>query len=205
MATPEPRRLVLASGSATRRALLANAGIEIEVSAADVDEAAIRDSILAESPNIDRRKISEALAVAKAEAVSRQQPDALVIGADQILTLDTRVFEKPRSIDDARDHLRALRGRTHHLLSSTAIAEAGRILWLDTQSAALTLRAFSEDALDAYLAKAGDDVLWSVGAYQIEGSALQLFDAIDGDYTTILGLPMMPLLAELRRLGALLS
>jgi septum formation protein len=191
--------LVLASGSTTRRALLEATGIAVRIRAADVDEAAIRDRLFAADTAVSHESVAQTLADEKAKAVSALEPGALVIGADQVLSCDGRLFEKPKSMDDAREHLLALRGRTHALHSATALAENGRIVWRDVTTARLTMRAFSETALDAYLTRVGDVVLTSVGAYQIEGPAVQLFEAIDGDHTTILGLPLLPLLGELRR------
>jgi septum formation protein len=192
-------RLVLASGSATRRGLLKAAAVDVAVHPADVDEAAIRDSLLASRENVSHESIAQVLADEKAKAVSNAESGALVIGADQVLSFEGRLFEKPKSLADAREHLLALRGQTHHLHSATALAENGNVVWQDVTTARLTMRNFSEAALDAYLARVGDVVLTSVGAYQIEGPAVQLFDSIDGDHSTILGLPLLPLLKELRR------
>jgi septum formation protein len=201
--TADKPRLVLASGSATRRALLASAGVDFEVRAADVDEAAIRDRLLAAVPAVSHEEIALTLAEQKALAVSMQDPGALVIGADQVLSFEGVVFEKPKSIAEARDGLRALRGKTHALHSATALAANGVVLWKDVETAHLTMRAFSEAALDSYLARAGGVVLTSVGAYQIEGPAVQLFENVEGDHSTILGLPLLPVLHELRRRGML--
>lgn len=191
-------RLVLASGSATRRALLEAAGVDVVVCPADVDEADIRDRLLAADASVSHESVALALAGEKAKAVSVSDPQALVIGADQVLSFEGRLFEKPKSVREARDCLLALRGKTHALHSAAALAGNGAILWHDVATARLTMRDFSEAALDAYLARVGDVVLTSVGAYQIEGPAVQLFEAIDGDHTTILGLSLMPLLKELR-------
>lgn len=200
---PDTPRLVLASGSTTRRALLASAGLEFEVRAADVDEAALRDRLLAASPSVSHEEVALALAEEKAKAVSTAIPDAIVIGADQVLSFEGRLFEKPKSIPEARDCLRALRGKTHALHSATALAANGAVLWKDVEAAHLTMRAFSDAALESYLARAGDVVLTSVGAYQIEGPAVQLFESVEGDHSTILGLPLLPVLHELRRRGVL--
>jgi len=199
MSWPDAERLILASGSTTRRDLLTSAGIAIEVVPAKVDEPALRQAILEGQVDVARQDISQALASAKAVAVSASRPEALVIGADQILTFGQEVLEKPASIADARACLAKLRGQTHQLHSSMALARAGAVIWTHTSTATLTMRDFSDARLEAYLEEAGDEVLTSVGAYQIEGPAIQLFEQIDGDYTTILGLPLLPLLAELRR------
>jgi len=198
-------RLVLASGSTTRRALLESAGIAFEVRPADVDEAALRDAQLAADERVSHESVALALAEAKARAVSRDVPDALVIGADQVLSFEGRLFEKPKSSSEARTQLLSLRGKTHALHSATVLAEGGEIAWRNVETAILSLRDFSERALDAYLERAGDTVLTSVGAYRIEGPAVQLFEEIDGDHATILGLPLLPLLKELRRRAMLVS
>jgi septum formation protein len=198
------RRIILASGSRIRRQLLANAGLTaLEVIPADIDEAEIRAGLLAESDCIEPDMVAGVLARAKAEAVSLANRDALVIGADQVLALGSRLFEKPSDIAQARDHLTRLRGRTHELYSAVVIAEAGEAVWGMVEGARLTMRAFSDDFLDAYLARAGDAPLTSVGAYELEGLGMQLFDRIEGDYFTILGLPLLPLLNELRAREAL--
>lgn len=191
-------RFVLASGSPTRRALLEAAGLTFDVVPAHVDETAIRDNRLEQNPSIDRVKIAEALAIAKAEHVSQSRPSQLTVGADQILTLGDRIFEKPTSMEAARLQLMELRGRTHQLHATTAIAVDGTSIWHHTSTAVLTMRNFSPSALDAYLEAAGEVVMTSVGGYQIEGPAIQLFEKITGDYTTILGLPILPLLEQLR-------
>ncbi|HEX2840670.1 Maf family protein [Hyphomicrobium sp.] len=197
--TNEGGRLILASGSATRRALLEAAGIAIWIYPADVDEAAIRDALLTENSHVSHESIAQTLADEKAKAVSALEPGAVVIGADQVLSFEGRLFEKPKSLSEARDCLLALRGKTHALHSAVALSKNGNVEWRNVETARLTMRNFSETALDRYLDHAGDEVLSSVGAYQIEGPAVQLFEAIDGDHATILGLPLLPLLAELRR------
>lgn len=196
-------RLLLASGSATRRAMLDAAGIDVDVSPADVDEAAIRDGLLAENPTTPHARIALTLAEEKAKTVSAENTDRLVIGADQVLSFEGRLFEKPKDKDAARDALCALRGKTHTLHSAVALAENGETVWHDVAEAHLTMRAFSDAALESYLARAGDAVLTSVGAYQIEGPAIQLFAAVEGDHATILGMPLVPLVTELLRRGVL--
>ena len=135
--------------------------------------------------------------------MSRRIPDAVVIGADQVLALDEELFDKPPDVAAARAQLLRLRGTTHRLLTAVALAQEGRTVWQCMETATLTLRSFSPMALDRYLAVAGDRVTRSVGAYEIEGPAIQLFERIEGDYFTILGLPLLPLLAELRARGAI--
>ncbi len=151
------------------------------------------------------REIAERLADAKAVVVSARHPGAFVIGGDQVLSFEGRLLEKARSMDEARAVLGALRGKTHTLYSCASLAKDGETLWRHVDAAHLTMRAFSDAALDAYLAKVGDVVLTSVGAYQIEGPAIQLFETVDGEHATILGLPLLPLLAELRRQKVLMS
>jgi septum formation protein len=190
--------LILASGSRTRREMLQAAGLAFTVVPADIDEAALRAHLLSSKPGITPAGIAEELARAKAETVSRDHPHALVIGCDQVLAFDGTIFEKPRDMSDARDCLMKLRGAEHELHSAAALAVNGVVSWSHTDTARLTMRAFSPAAVDEYLARDGVDVCRSVGAYQIEGHAIQLFDKVDGDYFTILGVPLLPLLAELR-------
>lgn len=179
--------------------MLAAASVDVEIRPAEIDEDAIRGRMLAADPNVSHESIASTLAVEKAQAVSQNAPGAIVIGADQVLSFDGQMLNKPVSIAEARAQLLALRGKAHALHSAVALAQNGTVLWRHTATARLTLRAFSETALEAYLARAGESVTTSVGAYQIEGPAIQLFEAIEGDHTTILGMPLLPLLAELRR------
>jgi septum formation protein len=199
----ERAELVLASGSAARRAMLEAAGLDFLVDPADVDEAAIRDRVIASGGS--HSAVAERLADAKASVVSVRHPDALVIGGDQVLSFDGRLLEKAASMREARDVLAALRGKTHTLYSCASLARDGETLWRHVDAAHLTMRAFSDAALDAYLEKAGNVVLTSVGCYQIEGPAIQLFEAVDGEHATILGLPLLPLLGELHRRKVLVS
>ena len=194
----ETPRLVLASGSETRRAMLEAAGVAFEAIPADVDERGIRDGLLAANPELPRSRVAEALARAKAEKVSTDHPDALVIGSDQILALGAEILDKPATLAEARNSLVKLRGTGHALHSSVALAQNGKCTWVATQSAELFMRSFSDTALDAYLARVGSSILGSVGAYQIEGPAIQLFERVKGCHFTILGMPLLPLLAELR-------
>lgn len=196
----EPARpLVLASASAARRALLRAAGLEFTVVPSAVDESVLKQQRVETSP----AGLAATLAAAKARDVAAKIPDALVIGADQVLDLDGRTFDKPSSRDEARDHLKMLRGRTHVLHAAVALVRSDDIVWEYVGTARLTMRSFSDVFLEEYLDKAGDNVLASVGAYQLEDLGIQLFEAIDGDHATILGLPMLPLLSELRRMGAI--
>ena len=193
--------VILASGSRTRRAVLEAAGLEFEVVPSGVDERAIREALLADDGPIDPADLAEMLARAKAEEVSRRNPDALVIGADQVLALEGEVLVKAADFDAAREILLRLRGRTHQLHSAVAFAEHGDATWTFVDTAHMTMRRFSIEFLGHYLARVGALALDSVGAYQIEGLGIQLFERIDGDYFTILGVPLPPLLAELRSRG----
>jgi len=193
--------LILASGSETRRAMLQQAGLGFEIVTKNVDEAAIRDALRAEGASAG--EVAIALAELKAQRVSQSSEDALVIGCDQMLDCNGVWFEKPMDRDHARGHLQALSGRNHHLHSGVVICQQGRRIWHHLDKAVLTVRPLSVDFIEAYLDEAGDSILTSVGAYQLEGRGAQLFSKIQGDFFTILGLPLLPLLAYLRDLGEL--
>jgi septum formation protein len=199
MAELRGRELVLASASPFRRRMLEAAGLSFRTMPADVDEADIRQRLATSDPV----RIAETLAQAKAASVSAPQPHALVIGADQVLAFDNQVFGKAKDVHEARAHLRQLRGQTHELHSAVALAEAGKILWSHTETARLGMRAFSDAFLDRYLAEMGPRACQTVGAYEIEGRGIQLFERIEGDTFTIIGLPLLALLAELRARGAI--
>ncbi|WP_086997425.1 Maf-like protein [Rhizobium sullae] len=194
-------KLILASSSPFRRMLLANAGLEFEAHAAKIDERAIEAPLEREGASPDT--VASVLARAKAEEVSSRFPDSLVIGSDQTMSLRDHVFHKPHDMADAANHLRVLSGQTHRLNSAIAIIGNGALLWEHVSHASLTMRVLSADFISRHLARVGDKALGSVGAYQLEGEGIQLFDRIDGDYFTILGLPMLPLLQKLRELGAI--
>jgi septum formation protein len=191
--------LVLASKSESRRALLQGAGIPIEVLAADIDERGIE----ADAKLADPGAVAALLAREKAIAVSVQQPARLVIGADQTLALGQRRFSKPADRTAAREQLKALRGQLHALHSAVTIVRDRKPVFEHCAVARLTMRAFSDGFLESYLDAAGDAVTASVGAYQVEGLGVQLFERIEGDHSTILGLPLLPVLAALRRAGVL--
>lgn len=193
-------RLILASTSAARRAMLTGAGVIFEAVAPGVDEAAAKDQLLAKDAS--PQKVAEMLAAMKAVEVSERE-DALVIGADQTLDLEGELIGKARDVEAARYRLYQLRGRSHRLHSAVVVAQAGQPLWRTTDTATLEMRVFSEDFLDSYLARNGERVLGSVGCYQLEGEGAQLFDSVQGDYFTILGMPLLPLLDFLRREGVL--
>jgi len=194
--------LILASTSAARIGLLRQAGLDFEAVGADVDERALEAPLLAggASPS----DVALALAEAKALAVSARFPEALVIGGDQVLDLDGERFVKPDGREAAKRQLGKLAGRTHRLRSGIALAEGNSIVWRHLSTAALSMRPLDEAALDRYLDRAGAAVTRSVGAYQLEGVGIQLFETIEGDYFTILGLPLLPLLAALRARGFVL-
>lgn len=191
--------IVLASSSPFRRMLMENAGLIFDARAADIDERAIEAGLGDSSPD----EIAAALALAKAEDVSRHVPGALVIGSDQTMSLGARVYHKPKSLAEARENLLSLSGKTHRLNSAVALVRDGQIVWRHVAHADLTVRTLSEDFVDRYLASVGSKAFSSVGAYQLEGKGIQLFSAIEGDYFTILGLPMLLLLAKLREIGAI--
>ena len=197
-ATASVHEIVLASGSRARRELLAAAGVPFTVQAADVDEPAIRARMYGADPGIDPKKVAAALAAAKAEDVSGKIAGSLIIGADQVLALGGELLSKAPSIEEARSALRRLRGRTHELHSAVAFAERGKVTWAHVATARLTMRDFSDAFLEDYLTRAGDRVSQTVGAYELEGLGVQLFDKIEGDYFTVLGLPLLQVLAELR-------
>ena len=190
--------LVLASRSPARARLLAEAGIDVGVDAAAVDETELK--VLALARGDDPRRIALDLAEAKALAVSARR-DGLVIGADQTLELDGRLFDKPPSLDAARDQLTALRGREHRLHAAVAVVRGPTVLWRTVKTVSLWMRPVSDAFLDHYLAAEGAALLGCVGAYRLEALGVQLFDRIEGDYFTVLGLPLLPLLAFLREQG----
>ncbi|MDP1630121.1 MAG: Maf family protein [Caulobacter sp.] len=193
--------VILASKSQARTAVLRAAGVSFETVVAGVDEDAVKAGLLAEGQG--PREIADALAELKAIRISRTRPGTLVIGADQTLDLDGQLFDKAQTIAEARDRLRLLRGKTHKLHSAVVVARDGEAIWREVPAARLTMRPFSDAFLDAFLARAGDELLGSVGCYRLEDDGVQLFSRIDGDYFTILGLPLMGLLDLLRRHGAL--
>ena len=178
-----------------------NAGLVFQTSAASIDERAIDQKL--EAAGATPQEVALALARAKALDVSHHYPEAFVIGSDQTMSLGERVYHKPSSRAEAREAILSLSDRTHHLNSGVVIARDGEVLWETVSRAALTVRPLTEAFVDRYLDMAGDAVLGSVGGYQLEGQGIQLFSAIDGDYFTILGLPMSPVLNALRELGAI--
>lgn len=187
--------LILASQSSARKMLLANAGLEFWAVTADIDERGIQAASALSSP----REIALLLAREKAKAVSARHPGSYVIGADQTLALGSRLFNKPSGRDQALAQLRDLAGNSHELNSAVAVAHDGKIVFENVSIARMTMRGMTDAELSAYLDAAGDAVTTSVGAYQLEGLGVHLFERIEGDHFTILGLPLLPLLAFLRR------
>lgn len=196
-------QVILASGSRARAQVLAAAGVSFEIAIAGVDETAVKAGLLAQGAG--PREVADALAELKAVRVSRKHPGALVIGADQTLDLAGALFDKAETLAEARERLSTLRGKTHKLHSAVVAAIDGQAIWREVPAAKLTMRPFTDAFLDAFLARGGEGLLGSVGCYRLEDDGVQLFSRIDGDYFTILGLPLMGLLDLLRRHGALQS
>lgn len=194
-----PNRLVLASQSRIRRTLMENAGLVFETASPDIDERQVENDMMAS----DRTPPDLALKLAEAKAldVSRRLGGATVIGCDQVLSLDGMIFHKPADMGEARNHLLSMSGKVHHLNCGVVIAKDDTIVWRHVSIARLTARPLSDAFIARHLARVGPSVLASVGAYQLEGEGVQLFERIDGDYFTVLGLPLLPLLAQLRTLG----
>ncbi|SEB59704.1 septum formation protein [Nitratireductor aquibiodomus] len=193
--------IVLASGSAFRQKMLRDAGVVFRVERSEIDERAVEKTL--EGSGADPETLAQVLAEAKAVDVSEREQGALVIGADQTLSLDDEVFHKPADMEGARRHLLKLSGRTHQLNSAVVIARDGEVVWSHVGVARLSMRDLDPAFIGRHLSNVGEKALASVGAYQIEGEGIQLFEKIEGDTFTIVGLPLLPLLAELRRLGAI--
>lgn len=196
---PGEPRLVLASGSASRARLLGDAGVPAEIVPPSIDEDRVKRELRA--GGIDGRVLAERLAEAKARSIDR--PGRLVLGADQVLILGARVFDKPTDRAAAGEQLSALAGRTHRLVSAACIVENGSPVWRHTEEARLTMRAFGAGFREDYLDRIGDTALDGPGAYRVEGLGIQLFEAIEGAHATILGLPLLALMAYLRRRKAI--
>jgi septum formation protein len=200
MAEAENGGLLLASASPFRRRLLEAAGVAFRVAPAHVDEAAIKRNLV---PGVGPAAVADAVAGAKAEAVSARFPADLVVGADQVLALGETLLSKPGDLARARAQLKQLRGKTHRQFAAVVLAHGGQVMWRAGDSATLTMRDFSDAFLEAYLARCGAILGQIVGAYEIEGVGIQLFECVEGDYFTIIGLPLVPLLAELRARGVI--
>jgi septum formation protein len=190
---PSPS-LILASASPSRRQLLANAGLVFTIEPSGIDEDEVKRSL---GSRAAPQELASTLAEMKAVKVSARYPEAMVVGADSTLACNGRMFDKPPDLAGARKQLQTLRGQSHELFSSVVVARGGARLWHWSERARLTMRQLNDGFIDAYLARAGEDVLTSVGAYQLEGLGAHLFNRVDGDYFTILGLPLLPLLSFL--------
>ncbi len=189
------QKFILASGSAARQSMLKDAGLSFDVHPADIDERQISDNLL--STNARASDIALKLAEEKAIAVSKQKPDQIVIGSDQVLELDGTILNKAASKDDALNKLKTMRGKTHCLISAVAVVKGGTVLWSTTDQVSLYMRDLSDDDLVRYADRAGDALTSCVGAYQIEGLGAWLFSKVEGDYFTIMGMPLLPLLGYL--------
>jgi len=196
-----PQKLVLASGSGIRRQMLENAGVSFEVSLPRVDEDAVRQSLLAEGASA--RDIADALAELKARKVSTRMPGALVLGCDQVLSFDGKIMAKPTSREQAEQQLRQLRGAGHQLLSAAVICEDGQPIWRFVGTVRLQMRDFSDSYLTTYLDRNWPDISNSVGGYKLETEGVRLFNRVDGDYFTVLGMPLLELLSYLTLRGDL--
>ena len=193
------RKLVLASSSPTRARLLHDAGVPVEAVRPDIDEEAVKRGFRADG--IDGVALAERLAEEKARSV--RQPGRLVLGADQVLLLGSRVFDKPADRDEAAAQLAALAGRPHRLVSAASVVEDDAAVWSGIEEAWLTMREFGAGFIETYLDRVGGDAFGGPGAYRVEGLGIQLFDRIEGTHAAILGLPLLPLLAYLRRRGTI--
>ncbi len=194
-------KIILASASPFRKTMLVSAGLVVEAVPADLDERALEAPL--EGSGASPEDVALVLAEAKALNVSERHPGALVLGCDQTLALGDEVFHKPRDMEGARRHLLALSGRTHQLNSAAVLARGGETLWRHVGIARLTMRKLDPAVIGRHLSRVGASALTSVGAYQIEGEGIQLVEKIEGDHFTILGLPLIELLAALRKLGAI--
>jgi septum formation protein len=194
-------KIILASSSPFRKALLVNAGIAMEAIAAGVDERALEAPL--RDSGVSPEDVALVLAEAKAVDVSGKKSGSLVLGCDQTLSLGDEVFHKPADMEGARRHLLALSGKTHQLNSAAVLVRDGAVLWRHVGVANLTMRKLDPAFIGRHLARVGQKALGSVGAYQIEGEGIQLFEKIEGDYFTIVGLPLLAVLVELRKLGAI--
>ncbi len=193
--------LILASGSEIRAQLLSNANVGYEIVKPRVDEEMIKRSLRAEGAT--PRDVADALAEGKARKVSLKRPEALVLGCDQVLDFQGTIFSKPESIEDARNQLLLLRGQRHMLLSAAVIYQNGEPLWRHVGVVRLFMRQFSNDFLEGYLDRNFDSIRHSVGGYKLEEEGVRLFDKIDGDYFTVLGMPLVEILSFLTTRGEL--
>ncbi|MEP6342721.1 MAG: Maf family protein [Maricaulaceae bacterium] len=192
--------ITLASGSQIRRQILDGAGLTYDVKTSLVDETTIKKSMI--EMGAPPRDIADALAEAKAIKVSRDK-EGLVIGADQIMVMDNLIYDKPKTMAEARARLLSMRGKPHYLIGAVVICDAGQAVWRHASKTTLHVRDFSENFLDDYLNQEGEDILSTVGAYKFEGRGAQLFSKVEGDFFSILGLSLLPVLDYLRVRGVL--
>ncbi|MBB4403471.1 MULTISPECIES: Maf-like protein [Rhizobium/Agrobacterium group] len=190
------QELILASSSASRQMLMRNAGLTFSAIPADIDERALDEQL--ERDGASPEEVALQLAKAKALAVGALYPEALVLGCDQTMSLGARVYHKPKTMAEAEAHLLSLSGKVHRLNSAAVLVRHGEVVWQIVSSAELTVRTLSAEFVSRHLQRVGEKALSSVGAYQLEGEGIQLFTSIEGDYFTILGLPLLPLLSKLR-------
>ncbi|MEG3660849.1 Maf family protein [Celeribacter halophilus] len=196
-------KLILASGSEIRQTLLRNAGVSFDVSIGRIDEESVKDALLGEGAS--PRDIADALAEGKARKVSLKNLDAMVIGCDQTLSFKGRLLSKPKTVDEARAQLKEMRGERHKLLSAAVIYENGEPKWRHVGEVRLEMNRFSDAYLEDYLARNWEQIRHCVGSYMLESEGVRLFSRIDGDYFTVLGLPLLPLLAYLSERGVIAS
>lgn len=196
-------KLILASQSPTRRQLLTRAGIDYRSVSPKIDEEMLKKQGL--ENNLSHEQIALSLAEHKAKQISDDNPDAYVLGCDQVLSCAGKLLSKTQDIQAAREQLLFLKGKDHTLISALVIARQGEIIWQYSDKASLRVRWFSDDFLDEYLKQMANDILKSVGCYQLEGQGIQLFSKVQGDYYTILGLPLLPLLGFLRQHGMIME
>ena len=195
------QELILASSSASRQTLMRNAGLTFSAIPADIDERALDEQL--EREGASPEEVALELARAKALAVSALHPQALVLGCDQTMALGSRVYHKPKTMAEAEAHLLSLSGKAHRLNSAAVLVRKGEVVWKTISGAELLVRSLSPEFVSRYLQRVGEKALSSVGAYQLEGEGIQLFTSIEGDYFTILGLPLLPLLTKLREMDVI--